>query len=823
MHNYFVVLFRNMSRERLYAAINIVGLGLGLASSLMLGLFLRSELSYDRHLEGRDPVYRVVNEITTDGKANKIAATSEALGPMIAAEYPGRIKTFVRFRRNSTEGGLVMRRTDQPETAYSWEESYFADANVFDVFPHRIIAGDPHTALVDGGSIAISEKVAKKYFGNENPIGRTLMTDSGNANKVTLVFADLPLNSHLKYDLLFSYNQPFLRLNDNATVRRAQLASVPTFTYTYLVMQPSFRAGEWTRMSKDFADKYMVDLLKAFGATWQSWLQPLRDMHMQADVGYDRPHGNRAYLLGCMAVALIILAIASINYMNLATARATRRARSVGFRKILGAGRLSLALQFLGEAILFALFALVLALVIVEVVLKFTSINTLMDGKAGLDLIHEPRLLLWLLAAALGLGLVSGLYPAFYLSSWAPLTALTGQQQLAGRSHLRVRELLVLLQFTISAASIAATLLMTAQMHYVQNQPLGFERDNRLVVWLRGATTIEKIPEIRNELLADSRIRGVAVAQRPPADGDDRTPSTIAQAENQDGVMERQMVSLLPIGEGYESVMGLKIAQGRDLSARLLTDVDTSFLVNEALVKKMGWTEPLGRRLALGNQTGRVVGVVRDFNFKSLHHLIEPAVLLRFDNDMTQVQEMNRPFQQRQLILDITGREIDQVLAHVGQVMAKADPRHPFEYRFLDEALDAQYKSEIGLTRLIGIFAGISIFIACMGLFGLAAFTTEQRTREIGTRKVLGASTWQIVTLLARRILVLVIIASVLAAVAAYFAIDEWLTGFAYRSPINPLIFVLAAAVAAAVAFTTVTLQSWKTASADPVDSLRYC
>ncbi len=266
----------------------------------------------------------------------------------------------------------------------------------------------------------------------------------------------------------------------------------------------------------------------------------------------------------------------------------------MGFRKILGASRLSLALQFLGEAMLFALVALVLALVIVEVVLKFTPINSLMDGKVGLDLIREPQLLLWLLAAALGLGLVSGLYPAFYLSSWAPLTALSGQQQLSGKGHLRIRELLVLLQFTISAASIAATLLMTAQMHFVQNQPLGFERDNRLVVSLRGAATIEKIAEIRNELLGDSRIRAVAVAQRTPADGDDSTPSTIAQAENQSGVMERQMVSILPIGEGYESVMGLKIAQGRDLSSHLLTDIDTNFLVNEALVKKMGWTEPLG-------------------------------------------------------------------------------------------------------------------------------------------------------------------------------------------------------------------------------------
>jgi putative ABC transport system permease protein len=240
------------------------------------------------------------------------------------------------------------------------------------------------------------------------------------------------------------------------------------------------------------------------------------------------------------------------------------------------------------------------------------------------------------------------------------------------------------------------------------------------------------------------------------------------------------------------------------------------------MVKKMGWTEPLGQRVILGSSTGHVVGVVRDFNFKSLHVLVEPLLLMRFDNDMSQVSEINRPFQQRQLILSITGHEVDQVLAHVEHVMAQADPRHPLEYQFLDEALDAQYRSELALTRLIGIFAALSIFIACMGLFGLAAFTTEQRTREIGTRKVLGASSWEIVLLLARRILVLVVVASVLAAVAAYFAVDEWLTSFAYRATIDPLIFVFATAVAATVAFATVALQSWKTASADPVQALRH-
>jgi putative ABC transport system permease protein len=268
--------------------------------------------------------------------------------------------------------------------------------------------------------------------------------------------------------------------------------------------------------------------------------------------------------------------------------------------------------------------------------------------------------------------------------------------------------------------------------------------------------------------------------------------------------------------------LGLKLAQGRFLSTRLLTDVGSNLLVNEAMVRKMGWSNPIGKRIAVRNQGGRVVGVVKDFNFKSLRTLVEPVVMYRDPLDLSQVQEMNKPFLQQHLILDVSSAEIPQTLAYAEKVLKEADARHPFEYEFLDSSLDALYKAEVRLTRLIGIFAAVSILIACMGLFGLAAFTTEQRTREIGTRKVLGATTWQIVTLLARRILVLVVIASVLAAVGAYFAIDEWLTSFAYRDSINPLIFLLATVVAATVAFVTVALQSWKTASADPVEALRH-
>jgi len=816
MRNYILVLFRNLGREKLYTAINVAGLALGLASCLILGLYLKSQLTYDRHYPGHGNIYRLENDYTASGKSTRFAITSEPMGSMLAAEYPDKIRAYVRFQANDNNGGVSMRRVDQPEKVYYWDGSFFVDQNVFEVLPVKVLAGDPKTALIDGNTIAISETVAKRYFGDENPIGKMMASDSGNPNKVTLVFADLPANTHLRYNFLWSYNRPYLRLADSPTARRGQLVRPQSRTYTYLAMHPSFRPSEWQGLSEAFYQKYMADLLKSEETQWRSWLQPMRDVHLHSDVTYDLPTGNRTYIFGCAAVALIILIIACINYMNLATARATRRARSVGFRKILGASRMSLALQFLGEAVFFTLIALVLAVVLVQLALRFTPINSLMGGQVSMDLLHEPQLVGWLVASALGIGLLSGVYPAFYLSSWAPLTALASRQP-AGKGSLHMREFLVLVQFTISAAAIACTLLMVAQMRYVANRPLGFERQNRLMVSLRGAPVIEKIPAIRNELLGHSGIRGVGVAQQTPADGA-RSGSRPVELENNSGAMEQHLFRVMSIGEGYEQVLGLKVKEGRGLYADQFTDVRADLLVNEALVKAMGWTDPLGKRV-LG---GRVVGVVRDFNFRSLKFQVEPLVVRRLNNDMSIISDIDKPFEQRHLILDVTGADTGKTLAFVKGVVTAADTRHPFEYRFLDEALNGQYKSELALTKLIGIFAGVSIFIACMGLFGLAAFTTEQRSREIGTRKVLGATAWQIVRLLAGRILVFVLIACVLASVASWFAIDEWLAGFAYRAGINPLIFLLSAVVASVVAFGAVAAQSWRTASADPVHALRY-
>ena len=813
MRTYLVVLLRTLAREKLYATINIAGLALGIGCFLILGQFLRSELTFDRYQVKHDRIYRIVNEFTTNGTTDRFALTSRMLGPMLTADNP-EIKAYVRFQSSAPGDGNGFAIHHGNDTFY-WKNSYFVDDDVFEVFTHDIIYGDPRTALKEGSGIAVSATFARKYFGDANPIGQVVTTDAGTSHRITLVFADLPPNTHLKYDVLLSSNVPLLRDSDNPTLRRQALWNVGTFTY--LLVSPDFDPKSWARINDAFFQRYMEAYGKPLNSHWRSWLQPLTATHLQSEVGYDQPNGNRIYLYGCMAVGIFILIIACINYTNLATARAIRRARSVGIRKILGANRGSLALQFLGEAVLFSLLALLLGFVLVELVIGLTPLNTLMGNEVSLRLTSDPVLVPSLLGLALLVGLLSGAYPAFYLSSWAPVSAMTGRHSLS-KGNLRLRELLVLLQFTISAAVIACTLLMSAQMRFVASKSLGFEKENRLVVTLRGASAIEKLTTIRSELGKNAHILGVSEAQIMLGQ---QTPVNLIQIDNNDGVLGSSTMTHMPIGEDFVKVMGLKLLQGRDFSKRLLTDMGTNFLVNEAMVRKMGWTEPLRKRIQLGPRSGRVIGVIQDFNFKSLHSAIEPLAMWPVSDDFSAVPEALRPFQQRLLILNISGTDVRETLDYVEQVMIQIDPRHPFEFEFLDQSLDNLYKVEHRLMSLIGIFGGVCIFIACLGLFGLAAFTTEQRSREIATRKVLGASPWQIITLLSRPILVLVLIAGILAAVAAYFAIEAWLADFAYRAAIDPLMFIVAALTAALVAFTTVALQAYKTASSDPVDALR--
>jgi putative ABC transport system permease protein len=391
----------------------------------------------------------------------------------------------------------------------------------------------------------------------------------------------------------------------------------------------------------------------------------------------------------------------------------------------------------------------------------------------------------------------------------------------AGKRNIRLREILVLTQFIISVSVIACALLMSLQMRYVSHKPLGFNKENRLIVTLQGADLYDKLPIIQNELEKNSNILGISTASTVIGQG---LSLTLTKADNNDGVLEDMELRWMSVGDDYLKVMGMSLIVGRDFSKKLLTDVETSYIVNEALVKRMGWKDPLGKRIQMfgDNASGRVIGVVKDFHFESLHRQIDPFAFLRLEIDTKSLSAQARVGIRTFLVLQISGNDIPSTLAFLQEKFAEFDPDHPFRYEFLDESLDELYSTEASLMKLIGIFAGVCILISCMGLFGLSAFTTEQRTKEIGIRKVLGASTWQIITMLSGNILLLVLGGAIVGSLVAYYVMDEWLTSFAYHTGINPFVFILSALVAAMVAFITIALQSFKTARANPVNALRY-
>lgn len=810
--SYLKITLRKLFREKLYTLINIAGLSLGIACCLILGLFLHNELTYDHHHKNYKRIYRVASELTANGVGNKIALTSPALASVLKKENP-EIDDYVRF--------AVITLPDAPgwpfysgDDTYFWKNIYTVDANIFEVFSYDIIYGDPKTALVDPNFIAVSETFAKTHFGDEYPIGKTISTDIASV-KISLVFADLPENTHLKTDVLISYNWPAMKLDPSNL--RNDLWRIQD--YTYLVLPEDYPQASFKKMTDALYQKYMKEIGDANNTGMDFWLQPMKDIHYKSDVQYDQPTGNVLYLYGSVAIGLLILLVACINYMNLATARSLKRGREVGIHKVLGANRSQLILQFMGESVLITLMALCLGMIIVELVLTLTPINELIGNQQLTDYATEPVLLWWLIGLTIVTGVTSGAYPAFYLSAIPPIAALTAIKK-AATAKLKLRQILVLAQFIISIGVIASTFLMVSQMQYITEKPLGFVKDNRVVIRLYGADVLEKQKVIKSELIKNQNVLGMTICSSIPGG---TVGFNMGNIENNDGSMEQQTKHVIVAhNNDYLSVMGMELTEGRDFSKKLLTDVGASAIVNETLIKKMGWDEPLGKRIQIGNGIGRVIGVVKDFHFQSMRSSVEPLVLVRNDFDFSGFNADSRARESRMMVINISGKEISQTLDHISDVMGEIDPKHVIEYEFLDDAIDKLYVSEKQIMELTGLFAGICMFISCLGLFGLSAFITEQRTKEIGVRKVLGASSMQIIYMLSRPTLILVLIASVIASISAYLAIDEWLAGFAYRAGINPFVFVLATALVIVVAFVTITLQSLKTAQANPVLALRY-
>jgi len=802
--NFTKTTLRALYRDKAYTLINITGLAIGMTCCLILGSYLHSELTYDLHHEQHDRIYRIAGEYAVNGRTYASTGTSPNLGPALVENF-SEIEDFVRFRTLGGYPSGTPRMIRRGDDAFYWDDIYATDQSVFQIFTHEIIYGDQTSALTDPSSVAVSRSFAEKYFGNANPIGEMITLEGGDQRVITVVFADLPENSHLRYDVLLSS----LSVDAMSVDLREFWWSGD---FTYVLMPENYSVSSFDAVSDAIFTRYLAPLGHYLDGTWKAWLQPLADIHLYSDVEDDRPTGNRFYLYGLGAVAVFILLVASINYVNLATARASKRAKEIGMRKILGATRLPLGIQFLSESVILAVVALVVAMVLFNAAPALTPIVELL-GRSSLDLTIAPDSLAVIICSTILIGILAGIYPAFYLSSIAPLSALAGSG--TGTKSSRFREFLVFVQFVISIAVIASTLIMVSQMKFLADRPLGFEKEGRLVITLQGVDIIEQIPTIRNEIEKGDRVIGVTATDRLMGETE---IFTFFETENNEGKIVNVTTHMMPVHHNYLNVMGMQLVEGRDFP--LDGTLDDTIIVNEAVVRNMGWEQPIGKRMGRRDRT--VIGVVKDFNFRSLHEPVEPIAIYGYRTNFENMPVEYRRFLNRFLIINIEMSDLGQTLVFIEETLAQFDPIHPFQYRFFDEVLDEQYLSEERLMKLIGTFSAICVFIACLGLLGLTAFTTAQRTKEIGIRKVLGATTFQIIILLSQKVLMLVAVGSLVASLVTYIAMGAWLATFAHRISIGPGVFLGSASMVLVAAFVTVAIQSYRTAQGHPVEALRY-
>lgn len=803
--NYLKVATRILKRHKAYSAINILGLAIGMASCLLILLYIQDELSYDRFNKNYHRIYRIATYTQMGDTGVNVVGAAPPMAQTLVEEYP-EVEDAVRFQYGDDV------RVSFGEKSFREKRVVYTDPSFFNIFTVPLLSGDAKNVLESPRTVVLSERTAKKYFGNTDPIGKALMFDGKVDYKVTGVFEEIPENSHFHFDIMASLS----------SLPESQMPNWINFNYmTYLLLKPGADPkvidAQFSMIFKKYAGpqlqkamgKSFEEMTRDIGMKIESSLQPLKNVHLYSDLmGEFEPNSDIKYIYILSAIALFILIIASINFMNLSTARSAGRAKEVGLRKVLGSQRRELVKQFLTESLILSVIALAFAFILFWMGLRL--FNSLSGKEFSLSDLDNGFMWAAFVAITVVTGLLAGCYPAFFISAYRPVNVLRGRMR-TGAKTISLRRILVIFQFAASIILIVGTFVVFNQLRYIQNKNLGFNKEQ--VIVLDNAHLLKRQSEsFKNEVIKNPQVVSGTMSSCLPIPS--AREMMMVAPEGEPMTEDSPPMAIWPVDHDYIKTLEIKIVAGRDFSRAHATDKDAA-IVNQKAVQHFGWDDPLGKRIqkfvSLGGRPKvyTIIGVMEDFHFDSLRFSIKPLVL----------------YMGRSTGLMSFRIKTDDISGTIGFLRKKWNdflPGEPFAYSFLDERFFNTYKSEQRIGKIFGVFSSLAIFISCLGLFGLAAFMAEKRTKEIGIRKVLGASVPNIIRLMIREFMILVGIATLIAWPIAYFIMRRWLQDFAYRVNLGIHLFVLAGLVALFIALTTVVFQAIKAAIANPVISLRY-
>ncbi|MCJ7579153.1 MAG: ABC transporter permease [Candidatus Aminicenantes bacterium] len=794
--NYVKTAVRNIFRTKAFSLINIFGLAIGMAGTLLILMYITSELSFENFHKNRKHIYRVSVEFANEGSKMLFAGAMPALGPALVENFP-EVDNAVRFVQDDHT------KLEYDNKTFIEQNLFFADPSVFKVFSFTILEGNPETALHEPYSLVITEEFAQKLFGEEQALGKTLLYNSEFPVKVTGIIKDIPANTHLRCDYLMSFSS------------LESLGRIPDMpwnvfgdTYTYLLLKDQTNSENFIpkihglleqNTSENFANTITFDLLK------------LTDIHMKSKAIVELgPRGNLTYVYVFSSVAGLLLLIACFNFMNLSTARSLKRKKEVGMRKVLGAKRSQLIRQFLGESLIITLLAVILAIILFE--LFYPVLNTFLENSLTIGQQNFLYLFLMVPLVVLIVGVMAGSYPAFYLSKFSPIHAFADRfSPILKRSAFR--NILVITQFTMAIILLIGTTVIFKQLNFMKNSDLGFNKDNVVLVNFRPRAPefSGKYSVLLNQFQQHPQVLSVSGAYTVPG----RFSKETKYIQNRSGTEAKSFsIQAISVDFDYVTSMGMKIVDGRNFSRDFLTDEGSGMLLNQEAVRNMRLDNPVGTKFLVPGSGGpremAVVGIIKDFHVYSLKEKIEPLMLYINPNYFYNIA------------VRIQSGDTENTLAALESTWNSVFPGTQFEYDFLESSYNRLYLSEEKIGQLLTLFSGLGIFVACLGLFGLTSYMTEQRHKEIGIRKVLGADISKIVFLLSKDFTKSVLLANLFAWPIAYYAASLWLKSYAYRININPLIFLTAGAVVLTIALLTVSFQAIKAALANPVDTLKY-